>query len=291
MTLKIKWGIPKKLKEYQVIADKFKNKIYEYSQGNLEIESVIFDQDDLEDPIKDVMSGNLDIYQVPSVQFRNLTNIEWLKCWEVPFLFQDKNHVEKYIKSDRAKKTLKTLETESILPLTYSYAGGFMSVVKRKDGEIDNLADPKLVIHNFKTEEIDEINMSYLYANLPCSILMYELHRVSQLKEFKHTLEVELTNHMVQSRITIISKNTLASIPQEYQQYFLTTLEELLDEERNTIYGRAEKNTAIALEDQNLKVKVWNNQEKEDYFKKSLIKGSDTLNNEIDYIISLRSTL
>lgn len=288
MTLKIKWGIPKKLKEYQVISEKFKNKMHELTNGAIEIESVIFDQDDLEDPIKDVITGNLDIYQVPSVQFRNLTKIEWLKCWEVPFLFEDKNHVEKYIKSDRAKKMLKTLETESILPLTYSYAGGFMSVVKRKGGETADLSNPKLVIQNFNTEEMDEISMSYLYANLPCSILMYELHRVSQIKQFKNVLEVELTNHMVQSRITIISKDKLAMIPEEYKNQFLSVLEEVLDEERETIYGRAERNTVIALEDKDLDVKVWSPEQKQEYFKKEVISGNNEFKDEVSYILSLK---
>jgi len=82
----------------------------------------------------------------------------------------------------------------------------------------------------------------------------------------------------------------LSFIPPEYQEYFLTTLEELLDEERHTIYDKSDKNTAMVIEDLNLKVTEWPSSEKEDYFKKSLIKGSNTLNDEINYIISLKST-
>lgn len=287
MALTIRWGMWKRLQEYQVISEKFKNRIHDLTNGQIEILPVLFDEDP-ENPLEEITSNNIDIYQVSSDHLRLITNIEWLKCWEVPFLFENKEHVEKYIKSKRAKETLKTLENEKLLPLTYSYAGGFMSTVKRKGGDLGDLKENTFVIHEFDIEDVDDVGMSFMYAKLPFTILMYEIDKISQLGKFKNSLEVEITNHMVQARITFISKDTLTLIPEEYREKFLNILEEVLDEERETIYKKSEKNLATVLEDLDLKVKVWNDSEKEEYLKKVIPVGSDRLNEEITYILSLK---
>jgi TRAP-type C4-dicarboxylate transport system substrate-binding protein len=287
MSVTVKWGILKRLKEYKVISEKFKDKVKTLTRGQVQIEIVLLDEVS-RDPLKEVSYEELDIVQITSDHLRELTNQEWLKCWETPFLFEDRDHVEKYIKSDRSKKMLKTIENEKILPLTYSYAGGFMSIVKRKGGELGTLKEHNFAIHGFDNNKFDEINLSYLYMKLPFTVLMYEVPEVGQLKQLKENIEVELTNHLVQARITLVSKTKLSKIPEEYREKFLSLLESLLDEERQVIYNRSDRNTVTLLEDQSLKVNLWGDDKKEKYFKNLRSEGSEELNQEIDYILKLK---
>lgn len=287
MALVVKWGVLQRLKEYKIISQKFKDKIYEMTNGQVQIEIVLLN-DDPSNPLKEISNEELDIVQITTDHLREITNLEWLKCWETPFLFEDKNHVEKYIKSDRAEKMLKTIEDDKVLPLTYSYAGGFMSVVKRKGGDIGSLTEQNLVIHEFDNNKFDDLNLSYIYMRMPFTILMYEIHEVGQLKQLKENIEVELTNHLVQARITLVSKTKLSQIPEEFREKFLFELESLLDQEREVIYDRSEKNTSVLIEDPTLKVNLWGEDKRKEYFNRLRISGSEELNQEIEYILKLK---
>jgi TRAP-type C4-dicarboxylate transport system substrate-binding protein len=83
-----------------------------------------------------------------------------------------------------------------------------------------------------------------IYQHLPSTILMYEVNELLKLnEECKKLINVDVTNHLVVARVTMVSKDTLSKIPEEFREEFLDILHELLDQERNVIYARAAKNT------------------------------------------------
>src|SRR5271154_4640263 len=108
--MKIVWGMLKSLEEYQRLAKRFNEKIQHVTKGEVEVEVKLFDKDP-SDPLKEIEGGSLDIYQITTNHLRQLLKDKnWLQCWEVPFLFKNESHIEKYIGSDYTKQKLKSLE-------------------------------------------------------------------------------------------------------------------------------------------------------------------------------------
>ena len=275
--MKIVWGILEPLEEYKKIANKFNNKIKELTNGELEVEVKLFAKDP-ENPLKEIEEGRLDMYQVVTNQLKQITNQNWLKAWEVPFLFKSDAHVEKYIESKEAKEKLKTLETDALLPLAYSYAGGFCAVVsKRGKPKVDNFNDLNTIEfakYEYENMSVDDFLIN-IYQYLPSNILMYEINELLKLKpEAKAFLNVDVSKHFVIARVTMLSKDMLAKIPSQYKDVFLTTLNTLLQEERQVIYQRSEDNIKALKADKEISVN-------------GHFTSDEDLNKEIKYITSL----
>jgi len=250
--MKIVWGMLKSLGEYQRLAARVDEKLRTLTNGELSIETVLFDKDPA-DPLKEIERGELHLYQVNTVQLRHLLpEHSWLRVWEVPFVFKDEDHVEKYIASEHTKLRLASLETPALLPLTYSYAGGFCAVVtKRKEPNFsyENLHHIEFGEFDYETLTTEEF-VEKIVSRLPSSILSYEINELLTLKpENKAFLNVETTRHRVVARISMISKNLLAQLPSQYREVFLKTLTEGLNEERHIIYERAQMNFAALRDD------------------------------------------
>lgn len=243
--MKLVWGMLRSLEEYQRLANRFKEIIENRTEGEVEIEIKLFDKDPT-DPLKEIANGNLDLYQVATTQLRQLrTEQTWLKTWEVPFLFKNDAHIEKYINSDYSKQKVKALETDAILPLTYSYAGGFCAVVSGRNEPNQNYENLNFIeFSNFEYEDMNlESFLVNIYRKLPSNILMYEIQELLKLNpKLKSLLNIDVTQHTVVARISMLSKATLAKIPSQHKEMFLGTLTELLNEERHTIYEKARKN-------------------------------------------------
>jgi TRAP-type C4-dicarboxylate transport system substrate-binding protein len=244
--MKIIWGMLEPLEEYQIIAKKFNEKIKDLTKGEIEVETILFDKDP-ENPLKEIEKGDLDIYQVTSTQLSSiLPEQTWLNVWEIPFLFKSNQHVEDYINSLRTADNLKKLETEKVLPLTYSYAGGFCGMVTKRNKQVEDYSDlSKIEYSEFEYEDMSlEDFLMNIYQHLPSTVLMYEVNELLKLnEECKKLINVDVTNHLVVARITMVSKDTLSKIPEEFREEFLDILHELLEQERNVIYARAAKNT------------------------------------------------
>lgn len=244
--MKIIWGMLEPLEEYQILAAKFNKEIQELTNGELEIEIQLFGKDP-SNPMKEIEDGNIDIYQIPSTQIRNLMpNHSWLKVWEVPFVFENDKQLETYIESQHTKEKLKSLETDKLLPLTYSYAGGFCGVVSNKK-QLNIEAFEKLSNIQFSDYEYEDMSLEdfliHVYQYLPSNILMYEVNELLKLKpEIKSYLNIDATKHLVVARITMLSKAMISKIPVEYQDLFVNKLNSLLREERQVIYDRSAKN-------------------------------------------------
>jgi len=276
--MKIVWGMLEPLQEYRVIAERFNKTIKNLTNDELEIDIKLF-QKDPQNPIKEIEEGNLDIYQIPTGLLESIVaNKEWLKCWEIPFLFKNEEHVEKYIESDHSKKKLKELENSKILPLNYSYAGGFCATVTRRNKDFDldygNLSNIQFNQYEYEDMTLENFLIN-IYQHLPSNILMYELNELLKLKpEIKSYININVSKHLIVSRISMISKNTLSKIPTEYRDIFLNTLNGLLIEERNVIYTRSMQNL--------------NNLKKDPYLGiNEISSGKPSLDEEVSFINSL----
>lgn len=259
--MKIAWGILEPLEEYKKIANKFNEQIKKLSNNELEIEIKLFEKDP-ENPLKEIENNTIDIYQIQSTQLVGLLpDKTWLKVWEIPFLFKNESHVEQYIQSTETKKRLKELETDKLLPITYSYAGGFCGTLTAKGkGLVKDFT--KLETINFSKYEYEDMSLHdfliNIYQHLPSNILMYEVNEMLKLKpELKSYLNIDVTNHVVVARVTMVSKDMISKIPLEYREAFLSKLEDLLNEERQVIYERASKNIQALKEDQHIGFNEW----------------------------------
>jgi len=272
---KIKWAVLNTLVEYKRIAKEFNEYL---ANSGYEVELIIVDQDP-KNPLQEIDNGDLDIYQIPSSQLLALTEKPWLKVWEFPFIFRSNEHVESYINSDHTKLRIKELETDTILPLTYSYAGGFCYVVKEKSKTVHLYNEiPLIQEENF----IDHVNAGAAMP-LPHAILAYEVAGYTELDdEMKKRIEVEISNHMVISRITFISKKLALELGPEA----IAKLTDLLNQERQAIYGFASARLPELLEDGILKYHYVPEDEKDQY-RKNLVSNNRDLNHEISFVQTL----
>ncbi len=274
---KIKWAILNTLVEYKRLAGEFNDYLAKTGLG-YEIEVTTVDQDP-RNPLEDIDSENLDIYQIPSSQLLALTEKPWLKVWDFPFIFRSNEHVEKYINSDQTKMRIKELEADTILPLTYSYAGGFCYTVKEKSKPIHLYHEvPLIQEENF----IDSVNAGK-FMPLPHAILAYEVAGYTELDvETKKKIEVEISNHAVISRITFISKKLASELGAEA----IAKLTDLLNQERQAIYGFASARLPELLEDGILKYSYVPEDVKKEY-RDHFISNNKILNEEIKFVNSL----
>ena len=255
------WGMLESLEEYEKISTEFKKNIESTTNGAIRINIKKF-KSDPGNPLLEITDGHLQIYQVPVSLLPNLLpnkNPEWILAWQLPFLFENKNHVEAYIKSNHSKMRIDSLTSDKILPLTYSYAGGFTAVLSRRGTNIVDFSDLKFCpFSDFDSSKMNRKSTIKLITSLPCQILLYELQELFVFsKNLKKELKVHLTNHHVESRLTFISKDHIAKIPEKYRQEFINKLRNLLDDERHAIYARSEKNLKLIQIDKDIEISHW----------------------------------
>ena len=275
---KIKWGLLETLSEYKKLASGYNEFL---KPSGFEVEQVLFKQDP-ENPLKEIEQGNLDIYQVTSTQLFDITERPWLKIWDFPFIFRNKEHVEKYIGSEQVQANLKELETEHYIPVTYSYAGGFCYVIKEKNKPVElynNL--PYTYIQNKTDEEIKQMESTEL--PLPHSILAYEVNEYTLLKQsVREKLELELSNHMIVSRVTFISKKLYNELGQDN----FNQLVSILNGERQKIYDIAEEKLKMFLQSGLLQSREVAEDEKA-MWRAHIVSSNRILNKEIDFVQKL----
>ncbi len=254
------WGMRHELEQYKIIGNQFKNEIEEMTKKEVVINLKDYTGDP-KNPLEEIDEGRIQIYQVPTTMISSLVSqSEWIKAWEVPYLFKDKNHVEKYIASDHTSANLKKLETAQRLPITYSYAGGFVGVLSKAGTNNDfNFESLKFCeIADFDAAAAGKMTEGQYLSRLPCNILLYEIHELEILaNSLKKQLKLDLTKHMVSARVTMVSKKHLQKIPEKYRDHFLSKLRKLLNQERQAIYAREIENLKLIQSQTEIKVSPW----------------------------------
>ena len=275
----IKWALLGSLYEYKKLARKYNDHIQD---SGLSIEQIHFNQDP-ENPLKDIVQGKFDIYQIPTSLLHRITERPWLKAWDFPFLFESIEHVEKYINSDHAKNRLKELETEDYVPmLTYSYAGGFCYAVRDRQQPIRMYNSlPFIFIQNNPPEKVPQLEISDI--PLPHTMLAYEAEEYTYLKpEVKERLEIEISNHQVNARVTFISRKAYNTLGKENLDKLLS----MLNNERDTIYRESELKLGKLLDDKHL-VHSYTGEDEKASWRMNVVSPDLILNEEIKFIQSL----
>lgn len=275
----IKWGMLKRLEIYWEIAREFQSL---FPEGNIEL--VGYDSDPL-DPVQAIKDGDIDIYQVESKHLRNITHQGWLALWEVPFLFESPAHVESYINSQRSKESLNKLNDSEITALTYSYAGGFSSVVRECNGGIGDINNLNFVVHNYDFNKLSETDLEEIRGKMPFSILQYETHELLDLGSLMKDTFLEVTDHLVTARVTLISNRMLESLGDK-KGMFMATLASLLEKERLKVYSRAATNLKT-IQNSDLNHRVWDKETKEKYFHSHVERFTGEVTEEIQFVRTL----
>ena len=281
------WGMRGELDQYQVIARKLKKYIESRTDNKVQIEIKLYD-DDPRNPIKKIEEGEFEIYQVTTNSLQQIMpeKSQFLEVWKIPNLFRDKLHVEKYINHKQTQTKLKQLGTPTVLPVTYSYAGGFVSVINHKNKNKINYPEN----HSFCPFSESGEKWGRFIQSLPCNALLYELDELNASPiAIREKLKINITNHLVVSRITMISKKKLSEIPLQYQKLLLAKLRELLNEERETIYKISQKNINLLKENKSVHLEFVPIQSRDKIKENSLknIDGDSIVIKEVDFITNL----
>ncbi len=290
------WGMRSELGAYQLIGNKFKSEIESLTNKEVTVTLKLY-SDELDKPFKTVSEDRIQIYQIPTSLLKTEMKDgkgHWLSVWEVPFVIKNKDHVESYIASQHTQENLKKIGSDNVLPLTYSYAGGFVAVLSKKGtNNIDLEKIPYCNLSEFEEKKVDSALEKKLYSALPCNILLYDIHIVNALdQKIKQKLKLDLNNNKVFARITLISKKKLNMIPAKYREKFLNRLSALLDEERQAIYKQAEENIASIKNDKFVEINFMTEQNRKLASQESIKKFPEGLKSkelleEINFVQSL----
>ena len=131
--VELRWGIDEVLAHQIRIAREVKEKIEKKTNGEVRVKIELYGEEHLKSPQKE----RFDIHQTIVGNYSE--RVPELKIWEIPYLFQNKAHVEAYMTSSRGQATLAKIEDEKWLPINYSYAGGFLHFYSKK--KISNFSD------------------------------------------------------------------------------------------------------------------------------------------------------
>lgn len=247
---KLVWGLNEQLDYYKEVAEKFKKEIALESNGEIEIEIKYFPHDP-DNPIADIKNNKYHLYQMNVETIHEFYREEApeLSLYGVPFLFKDKGHVEKYLTSQKAHNVLAKVENESLLPLTYSYAGGFVAAITNSpltNPKFSEFKDLPLCSVSSQPYKVEEETIKYAESfpkEMPCYVLLYELNEFASFSQYlKNPINISLVNHDVITRASYISKKFLKTIPKKYQDLLTKKLTLTLKQERQYIYARGERN-------------------------------------------------
>lgn len=290
---KIVWGMINQLDQYKIIAKEFKNYIEEKTNNEIQIEIKTFSEE-RKDALSDISQNEFQIYQVTTNDLLRLKPnlVPELAIWDVLHLFRDKNHVETYINSSKAQNIIKKLASSDYLPVTYSYAGGFVGLVSTKQNPDLQFDTPRFCpFSQIDSQHVTSEDIEKFKSALPCNALLYELNEFKMFdKKFLNTMQLDISNHKVVARVTIVSQKALNKISPKYRELFISKLKALLDQERQAIYQRADQNIKWIEKSNLVTNKFWSNKDLEKFRNNSINDAKinyPVLNNEISFVNNL----
>lgn len=255
--VEIRWGISKELFYYHKIAKAFKEKIEKTTNGRVNVNIILYDDVTQEVGTENSLkSEKYHIHQSFTGEFAHIR--PELKVWDVPFLFRDDRHVEKYFVSKKAKANLAHLESELLLPIDYTFAGGYQFIYSRDKFE----SFAQLKNQNFKSFDVYGFGSKFLkYLNVHVQSDVNEpttanpvgeifgsgVIELTSKKEFKNYF-INITNHRLLVRILFVSKKLLAKLEPSDSKLLVSELKKMALIERK-----------LSTEGKNLNIKLLEN--------------------------------
>lgn len=228
------WGVNLEPTEYfEIAALRFKKNVEVRTNNRVKVKLTIgkYKQDE-RDHLKDVETNK---YQMGQEVINNLVDkVPALAIWELPYLFENDEHVFSYTSSKIAKNHLATLtKSTKVKAIEYTYSGGFMYMFGDKLNDLADLAGKDLYVesstgeymstlkHKLKLSHVKDYDSSIIQkksinSELISSVLE-ELYRIPAKRE----LYLNLTQHRVFARIIFLNKDFLESLNKEDKEIVL----------------------------------------------------------------------
>lgn len=166
-SIQLKWVLEHRpAKYFQIAAKKFKEVAEADSKGKIQviIEEVDLKDNDLRNfrrkSISRLMQNETNIAQVYT--FRLAQNAPILNVLEIPYLFEDNEHVTKVIEGEIGNELLEKASTGGLRALAFTFSGGFENIITRKKRPLSSVKDfSKLITQNFSNTTIEALNATH----------------------------------------------------------------------------------------------------------------------------------
>lgn len=233
--VELRWGIDEVLAHQIRIAREVKEKIEKKTNGEVRVKIELYGEEHLKSPQKE----RFDIHQTIVGNYSE--RVPELKIWEIPYLFQNKAHVETYMTSSRGQATLAKIEDEKWLPINYSYAGGFLHFYSKK--KISNFSDlkdsscgfaPSFGFYESIMKPIGVLVVKEGEKENCFEALSSEVDGIYARGDASDFV-LNLTQHRVVTRATYISKDKLKAVG-KWRNQLVDLITQGLNKERKLVY-------------------------------------------------------
>lgn len=264
------WGINQDLDYFIKASSSFKNNVERRSNGKIKVEiEIIKKSQEGYNHIIDVQSNTYQMSQ--ELVFDVQKHIPELEIWDLPYLFRNDEHVDRYVESVEAKKILKKLNPLGLVGLGYTYSGGFLHIFGDEINSFNELKNGSLGLENHsknfelltrKALNVKTGNLNHdMYSTEGKTKKGSEIIIAVGKKELfplakKRSFTLNTTNHRVVARMLFISKPFFDSLTPDLQTIILEEGERVAKTERQITID--DKNTTLReATANNIKLNVW----------------------------------
>ena len=272
----IHWGINQDLDYFIKASKSFKDNVERRTNGQIKVKiEIIKKSQEGYNHVIDVQSNTYQMSQ--ELVFDLQKHIPELEIWDLPYLFRNDDHVDRYVKSIEGKRILKKLDPMGLVGLGYTYSGGFLHIFGDEINSFSDLKGGSLGLENHspnfelltkkalkvKTGNLDHDRYSVESKTKKGSEIIIAVGK----KELfplakKRSFTLNTTNHRVVARMLFISKPFFESLTPELQAIILDEGEKVAKAERRITID--DKNTTLReAKDNNIKVNVWTDERAE----------------------------
>jgi len=291
------WGIDRELFYHIRIAKEFKAFIESKTQNRVKINIDVYDVKNENQSIQSyIESGKYQITQSGTGNFEQVSPL--VKVWEIPFLFEDFKHAEKYIVSKNAQNVLAKFTNGTMQAIDYTYSGGPLYIFSQKKmNSFDDLVGEKFSLANdngFSKEFLEPRKIIGLregdLKQAPSGEILGAGVDGIYTRDDASQLWVNITNHRMITRIVGVSQKALASLSDSDRSLFVKEIKRLMKEERKFSMRGFEIGQEL-MKNRGTQVNVWDRKTKEIEFKKFNYSPERyaNLQSEIEYIQKLSS--
>jgi TRAP-type C4-dicarboxylate transport system substrate-binding protein len=240
------WGINLEPLEYfEIAALRFKKNVEIRTNNEVKVKLTIgkYKQED-RNHFEDVRQGIYDMGQ--EVVGNLIKHEERLSIWQIPFLFNNDQHVLEYISSTPAANSLNSLKKLGVYPFGFTYSGGFIHLIGDRLVKIQGLERTHMRIEqgssNYKHNMLSSLKLSGIELNdgfkedksdvrnsyeLISSVLEELYEQKSTRKRY-----LNATGHRVYLRALFINNNFLKSLSKRNRDIVIEEGKKAADFER-----------------------------------------------------------
>lgn len=234
-TIKVGLGQPISHSYYKAF-EKFKNEVETKSNQRLKVEIYANSQLGGEREMQEAVSlGTLDMCLTGVL----VSQEPLLAVLELPYLFENRDQVKKFHKSDAVKKLSQSLEKQNIMLIAF-YENGFRQVTNNKKAitTVEDVNGLKLrtpenpaQIETFKQlgAVVTPMSSSELYGALQQGVVDGQenpLQNIDSNKFYEVQKYLAITNHIYNSGYVIMSKNIYDDFPDDLQEIVTNAIQE-----------------------------------------------------------------